>query len=199
MAEGSSSSRKGPNNAVAEWFGHRVYPTVAATPAALDDQRASRCPFLTTATGTDHVCVKPKAALGICTISSTSNGPRQDWLVCPFRSLDSRLLDDVARRLFEVPKEQGVAIRPATTLVREEVREWNPELLERPQLVVATKRDAVDPAADPLPRLVEAARAFGLDVLPVSAVTGERLVDLKRRLLAHVDAARPELAVERPA
>jgi GTP-binding protein len=106
------------------------------------------------------------------------------------------------RVLLHVVDASGLSGRdPAADLgaVREEVREWNPELLERPQLVVATKRDAVDPAADPLPRLVEAARAFGLDVLPVSAVTGERLVDLKRRLLAHVDAARPELAVERPA
>ena len=83
--------------------------------------------------------------------------------------------------------------------MRDEVREWNPELLDRPQLVVATKRDAVDRGADPLPGLEAAARALGLAVVPVSAVTGEGLLDLKRRLLAAVDAARPELAAERPA
>src|SRR3954471_3432563 len=42
--------------------------------------------------------------------------------------------------------------------VREEVREWNAEMLARPQLVAATKRDAVgDP--DPLPALRKEAKA----------------------------------------
>ena len=74
-------------------------------------------------------------------------------------------------------------------LVREEVRRWQPELLERPQLVAASKRDAVS-GEDPLPALVAAARAEGLEVLAVSAVTGEGLVALKRRLRALVEASR---------
>ena len=45
-------------------------------------------------------------------------------------------------------------------LVREEVRRWQPELLERPQLVAATKRDAAGDE-DPLPALEAAARAAG--------------------------------------
>jgi GTPase len=81
--------------------------------------------------------------------------------------------------------------------VREEVRQWNPELLARPQLVAATKRDAVDVGNDPLPALQETARGLGLDVVPVAAVTGAGLADLKRRLLALVDAARAELVEER--
>jgi GTP-binding protein len=78
-------------------------------------------------------------------------------------------------------------------LVREEVGRHAPDLLERPQLVAATKRDlAQDP--DPLPGLSRAARGLGLDVLPLSAVSGEGVLALKRRLralLAGIGAGRP--------
>jgi len=76
--------------------------------------------------------------------------------------------------------------------VREEVRQWDPALLERPQLVVATKRDAVT-GPDPLPALEAEARALGLEVRPVSAVSGEGLGELKRslgRLVREAGAAR---------
>jgi GTP-binding protein len=80
-------------------------------------------------------------------------------------------------------------------LVRAEVQRWDAALLERPQLVVATKRDVVAAdAADPLPRLRAHAAALGLEVLPVSAVSGEGVLSLERRLLALVDAARAETA-----
>lgn len=73
--------------------------------------------------------------------------------------------------------------------VREEVRAWNPEMLARPQLVAATKRDATgDP--DPLPALLEEARALGLEVVPVSGATGLGLRDLKRALATRVAEAR---------
>ncbi len=78
--------------------------------------------------------------------------------------------------------------------VREEVRAWNAEMLERPQLVAAAKRDATgDP--DPLPALVAEARAHGLDLVAVSAVTGEGLLDLKRALAGRVATARAESAL----
>ena len=74
-------------------------------------------------------------------------------------------------------------------LVREEVRSYLPELLERPQLVAATKRDvAVD--KDALRALARAASKLGLELVPVSAVTGEGLPRLKRRLLATLLTAR---------
>jgi GTP-binding protein len=81
--------------------------------------------------------------------------------------------------------------------VREEVRQYEPALLERPQLVVATKRDAVA-EADPLPALRAEAEALGLPVLPISAVTGAGLLDLKRALLVMVQATRvlPAAAAE---
>jgi GTP-binding protein len=101
------------------------------------------------------------------------------------------------RVLLHVVDASGLSGRDAADdlrAVREEVRQWNPELLGRPQLVAATKRDAVDPAHDPLPGLEQAARSLGLEVVPVAAVTGAGLPELKRRLLALVEAARAELA-----
>jgi GTP-binding protein len=100
------------------------------------------------------------------------------------------------RALVHVVDASGTSGRdPAADLraVREEVRHWDPALLERPQIVVATKRDAVT-APDPLPALEEAARRLGLEVSPLSAVTGEGLAELKRslgRLVREAGAAPP--------
>src|SRR5438093_13215762 len=84
-------------NFVSEWYGHRVFPAVSLSQDALRDQQAVRCPFLTEAMGEERSCVKSVNAQGVCTISSVSNGPRQDWLVCPIRAIDQPLLDNVAR------------------------------------------------------------------------------------------------------
>jgi GTP-binding protein len=74
---------------------------------------------------------------------------------------------------------------------RHEIARWDPELLARPQLVAATKRDAVG-AADPLPDLVAEAGRCGIEVLPVSSVSGAGISDLTRRLLHLVQGgARP--------
>jgi GTP-binding protein len=102
------------------------------------------------------------------------------------------------RALVHVVDASGTSGRdPVADLraVREEVRQWEPALLERPQLVVATKRDArTEP--DPLPALEAEARALGLEVCPVSAVSGEGLDDLKRAIarLARAAAPMPALA-----
>ncbi len=101
MPRGGSAAKKQPNNFIAEWFGHRVYPVVAETALSLADQEAERCPFLTDVTGKKSLCIKKPNSKGVCTISSTSNGTRQDWLACPpYRALDLSMLDDAARRLF---------------------------------------------------------------------------------------------------
>jgi hypothetical protein len=109
-------------NFVSEWFGHRVYPTVAAGRRVLQDQAASRCPFLSAVTQEDKQCVKPASSVGVCTISSCSNGPRQDWLVCPYRALDSVLLEEAATRLFDLKGNAPLMIIPAPTLASEETR-----------------------------------------------------------------------------
>ncbi|MGE5125029.1 MAG: GTPase ObgE [Betaproteobacteria bacterium] len=96
------------------------------------------------------------------------------------------------RALLHVVDASGTSGRdPAEDLrlVREEVRRWRPELLERPQLVAASKRDALS-GEDPLPALAAAAQEAGLELVAVSAVTGEGLVELKRRLLSLVARSR---------
>jgi GTP-binding protein len=82
--------------------------------------------------------------------------------------------------------------------VRDEVRLWDEALLARPQLIVASKRDARS-GQDPLPRLAAEARRLGLPLLPVSAVTGEGLPALKRAMLGLLALAPPRGAVERHA
>jgi GTP-binding protein len=78
----------------------------------------------------------------------------------------------------------------ALELVRDEVRSYLPELLERPQLVAATKLDLLPDRDAALAPLARAARGLGLALVPVSAVTGEGLVELKQRLLARLAEAR---------
>jgi 50S ribosomal subunit-associated GTPase HflX len=73
--------------------------------------------------------------------------------------------------------------------VLDEVRQWNATLPGKIRLLVATKRDVVG-EPDWLPGLTAEARARGLEVLCVSAVTGAGVEDLKRRMLHHVAAAR---------
>lgn len=112
------TSRRTPaGNHVAEWFGHRVFPVVAATPRARGDQLAGRCPFLTEVTGQDRACVKNENSAGVCTVSSVSRTHgRQDWLVCPIRSLDLDLVEDVVRRLFGHESTAEVDITPVPVL-----------------------------------------------------------------------------------
>lgn len=101
------------------------------------------------------------------------------------------------RVLVHVVDASGTSGRDAAAdlrAVREELRLSTPELLERPQLVAATKRDAVA-EDDPLPALRAEAEALGLPVFPVSAVTGEGLRDLLRAMLARVEASREASAV----
>jgi GTPase len=103
------------------------------------------------------------------------------------------------RVLLHVVDASGTSGRdPASDLraVRAEVREWDAGLLERPQVVAASKRDAVG-TDDPLPGLIAAARGEGLEVIPVSAVSGDGLIELKQRLYGMVQKIRPDLA-ERP-
>jgi len=103
---------------IAEWYGHRVFPTVSGSPAALADQRAGQCPFLTRAFGDERPCVKRANSQGVCTVSATSNRRRQDWLVCPYRAVDDELLAEMVRRLFDVPVRDPIILAPVVNLAR---------------------------------------------------------------------------------
>lgn len=111
---GESSPDRG--NFISEWFGHRLYPAVVRTEDSFSDMKLGRCPFLSSVIGQDKTCVKPATSNGVCTISSRSNGPRQDWLVCPYRALDGVLFEDVARRLFRIDGRNRMSVLPAPRL-----------------------------------------------------------------------------------
>ncbi len=97
-----------PNHYVGEWFGQRIYPEVQLGEASLEAMRTQSCPFLTDAVGEVQDCIKATHSQGVCTI--TSKDARRygvddgsiDWLVCPYRTLDHRLLNKVAHHLFDV-------------------------------------------------------------------------------------------------
>jgi hypothetical protein len=93
-----------------------VFPVVDVSPAAVRQQKSGRCPFLSETLATATPCVKAENSSGVCTISASSNGPRQDWLVCPYRALDNNLLTAMVRRLYGVDSQVPVLIRPAITL-----------------------------------------------------------------------------------
>jgi GTP-binding protein len=106
------------------------------------------------------------------------------------------------RVLVHVVDASGTSGRDALAdfrAVREEARLWDASLLTKPQLLVASKRDAVQ-ADDPLPELRREAAELGLPVFPVSAVTGLGLTELRRAIWAHLGAAvtPPALADTRP-
>jgi len=98
---------------------------------------------------------------------------------------------DRTRVLLHVVDASGTGEDPVAALktVLGEVRLASPALLARPQLVAATKRDAVADA-DPLPRLRREAARLGLEVVALSAVTGRGLAELRRALARRVADAR---------
>lgn len=109
-------------NFISEWFGHRVWPDVSDASKAVADQSARACPFLSNATGEERQCIKVprggKEPTGVCTISSDSNGKRQDWLACPYRTLDQgfTLLVEAVRSLYGVEPDDRVIVLPVTVL-----------------------------------------------------------------------------------
>jgi GTP-binding protein len=98
------------------------------------------------------------------------------------------------RALVHVVDASGTSGRDAARdllAVRDEVRAWDASLLDRPQVVAATKRDAVA-GSDPLPGLRAAAATLGLEVFPLSAATGQGVPEFTRALAALVVRARQE-------
>ena len=111
-----------PNHYVGEWFGQRIYPTVQLGSASLDAMSTQLCPFLTEAVGETQECIKATPSQGVCTITSKDaqrygvDDGSIDWLVCPYRTLDHGLLNEVARHLFDVAADADALIVAAVTL-----------------------------------------------------------------------------------
>jgi hypothetical protein len=96
MAKSSAS----PGNFISEWFGQRIYPRVQIGSPAFDKNGAGDCPFLSQVLHRQAPCVKSINSAGVCTVSSTSNGPRQDWLVCPYRVISSEIVSRACQAIF---------------------------------------------------------------------------------------------------
>lgn len=116
-------------NFVAEWFGHRVWPIVDQSETARINQSRRACPFLTAATSEPSACVKMAKdwtePYGVCTISSDSNGTRQDWIACPYRTFDQHftLLETTVRAAYELEEGTSLALLPLTVLHRPDQRQ----------------------------------------------------------------------------
>ncbi|QIA27963.1 GTPase ObgE [Thermaerobacter sp. PB12/4term] len=83
--------------------------------------------------------------------------------------------------------------------LQDELEAYEPALLDRPGVVAANKMD-LPQAAQHLPALEEAARAAGLELVPISAATGEgvdRLLDRVEGLLARAPVPQPLVAAGR--
>jgi hypothetical protein len=95
-----SSGSRGGGNFVSEWYGQRIYSTVRFDTAKVSGENAGACPFLTEVLHRSTPCVKNKNSSGVCTISSVSNGPRQDWQVCPYRVISSGIVRRSCQLIF---------------------------------------------------------------------------------------------------
>jgi hypothetical protein len=100
-----TKSRRAGGNYVSEWFGQRIYPAVRLDTSQITGTHSGRCPFLSEALHAPARCTKPANSSGVCTISSLSNGSRQDWLVCPHRVINSSILSRSCQRIFGLDHE----------------------------------------------------------------------------------------------
>jgi GTP-binding protein len=66
--------------------------------------------------------------------------------------------------------------------IARELKLYNPELAEKPKIVVATKMDAADP--EKARKLEQWCGQNGMDVIKISSVTGEGLDELKRSVFS---------------
>ncbi len=82
-------------------------------------------------------------------------------------------------------------------VITEELRSFDPALVERPMVVVAAKADVADPAR--LKRLAAMAKRRKLPFFTISAVTGEGVDKLKYALADLVSTHRPLPPTEEPA
>ncbi len=74
--------------------------------------------------------------------------------------------------------------------INRELEAYNPELLKKPQVIAANKIDAIyDEEESPIKRLKEEFEPQGIQVFPISAVSGQNL----KELLFHVNALLSEV------
>jgi hypothetical protein len=70
--------------------------------ATISGANWDRCPFLSAVKRTNTKCVKNENAYGVCTINSVGDGARKDWLVCPYRVIDSEIVRSACGAIFGI-------------------------------------------------------------------------------------------------
>ncbi len=96
-------------NYISEWFGQRIYPEVRLDDSAISGQNWGICPFLSGIKRERTKCIKGENAFGVCTINSVGIDARRDWLVCPYRVIDSEIVKSGCEAIF---KEAAASIAP---------------------------------------------------------------------------------------
>jgi hypothetical protein len=88
-------------NYISEWFGQRIYPEVRLNDKSISGGNWGVCPFLTGVKRQHTQCIKNENAFGVCTINSVGGDARRDWLVCPYRVIDSDIVQAGCETIFE--------------------------------------------------------------------------------------------------
>jgi hypothetical protein len=88
-------------NYISEWFGQRIYPEVRLNDKAISGPNWGVCPFLSAVKRQSTTCIKNDNAYGVCTINSIGVDARRDWLVCPYRVIDSDIVRAGCERIFQ--------------------------------------------------------------------------------------------------
>lgn len=113
-----AKSRHETGNYVSEWFGQRIFPKVKLDTPQISGPNAGKCPFLSDVLHLATPCVKNQNSTGVCTVSSASNGLRQDWLVCPYRVISSEIVSRGCQVIFGLEAE--VTPIPVVVLEKED-------------------------------------------------------------------------------
>ncbi len=171
-------------NSISEWFGHRIYPTVSNASAAIKDQHAERCPFLSNAFSSERKCIKAANSRGVCTVSSEAEGRQMDWVVCPYRTLASPILEDSARRLFRLEADQPMILIPAPALAKSENQERIREAVKRRQTALVYFMDKLGGEID-LPGSPKSPK-FKLDTTIVELLPAENGVGVGKHGILEV-------------
>ena len=82
--------------------------------------------------------------------------------------------------------------------INSELEAYNPELLKRPQIIAANKIDAIytgDGSEDPIKRLKDEFEPNGIEVYPISAVTGKGVKELLYKVKKMLDSLDKEPVV----
>jgi Restriction endonuclease NotI len=87
-------------NYISEWFGQRIFPNVRLSDKAISGSNWGICPFLSGIKRERTQCIKSENAFGVCTINSVGLDRRRDWLVCPYRLIDSEIVKNGCETIF---------------------------------------------------------------------------------------------------